>query len=71
MGMAVEERCLRLPGIEVERRATVRIAYSHTNVGPASEDLPLTNTDRDVELEASSPNRICYATMTLGPKPFR
>jgi hypothetical protein len=38
--------------IEVQRRAAFRSPDNHMNVGPASEDLPLTNVDRDIELEA-------------------
>jgi hypothetical protein len=50
-----------MSAIEVERRLTLRMIHIHTNVGPASEDLPLTNTDRDVEQEADSLNFMYYA----------
>jgi hypothetical protein len=42
--------------IEVQRRPFCRIVYFTDNVGPASEDLPLTITNGDVELETYYPN---------------
>jgi hypothetical protein len=46
-------------------RARIR-TYIHTNYGAASEDLPLTNTDRDVELGDDFPNCIFYAHIRKG-----
>jgi hypothetical protein len=61
--VAASGRGVASSAIDVKKRPALRIVPIHMTDSPGAEALPLTNTDRDVELGNDFPNCIVYAHM--------